>query len=108
MLLKSSQVFFLQNIFMALFISENLTSYVTVMVCVAVADEPIFGVVYRPFSDETSTLSFNFSYFIHLVMGLKDFGVINGKGEKQVPPPKPETAKKIIVSRYGYILCFQN
>ncbi|ETN76721.1 inositol monophosphatase family protein [Necator americanus] len=66
--------------------TEGLTEYVTVMVCIAVKDEPIFGAIYRPFSNET-------------IFGVKGWGVMTSAGDKVNPKPISETAKKIVVSR---------
>ncbi|EYC10084.1 hypothetical protein Y032_0057g2753 [Ancylostoma ceylanicum] len=66
--------------------TEGLTQYVTVMVCVAVKDEPIFGAIYRPFSNET-------------IFGVKGWGVMTSSGKKLYPHPLAETARKIVVSR---------
>ncbi|KAK6728075.1 hypothetical protein RB195_005621 [Necator americanus] len=66
--------------------TEGLTEYVTVMVCIAVKDEPIFGAIYRPFSNET-------------IFGVKGWGVMTSAGDKVSPKPISETAKKIVVSR---------
>ncbi|KJH46620.1 inositol monophosphatase family protein [Dictyocaulus viviparus] len=66
--------------------TEGLTEYVTVMTCVVVKDEPVFGVIFRPFSNET-------------VVGVKDWGVVTSFGEKVDLVDLEDTAKKIVVSR---------
>ncbi|CAI4230938.1 unnamed protein product [Auanema sp. JU1783] len=66
--------------------TENLVEYVTVMVCVAVGDEPIFGAIYRPFYNET-------------VFGVKDWGVMSSNGQKVNLPDRSTVPKRIIVSR---------
>lgn len=66
--------------------TENLTEYVTVMACVVLGDEPIFGAIYRPFFNET-------------VFGVVGFGAVNSKGEKIKLKSEEETEKKIVVSR---------
>ncbi|KAJ1352824.1 hypothetical protein KIN20_009243 [Parelaphostrongylus tenuis] len=66
--------------------TEGLTQYVTVMACAVVKDEPIFGVIFRPFSNET-------------VMGIKGWGVMSSSRGMIVPPDRKDTAKKIVVSR---------
>ena len=35
--------------------TEDLTQYVTVMLCIALRGRPIFGAIYRPFTDEIGT-----------------------------------------------------
>ncbi|CAB3408619.1 unnamed protein product [Caenorhabditis bovis] len=66
--------------------TEDLTQYVTVMACIVVKDEPIFGAIYRPFFNET-------------IFGLKDWGVITSSGVKIEPVPIENTSKKVVVSR---------
>ncbi|PIO54476.1 hypothetical protein TELCIR_24161 [Teladorsagia circumcincta] len=56
------------------------------MTCVVVKDEPIFGAIYRPFSNET-------------VVGVKGWGVMTSSGEKLTPVDLKDTVKKIVVSR---------
>ncbi|CAJ0578309.1 unnamed protein product, partial [Mesorhabditis spiculigera] len=73
--------------------TEGLTQYVTVMTCITVKDEPIFGAIYRPFFNET-------------IVGLRDWGVMRVLHrdndvplvEKVVLKPE-ETRKTIVVSR---------
>uniref|UniRef100_A0A1I7T736 inositol-phosphate phosphatase n=2 Tax=Caenorhabditis tropicalis TaxID=1561998 RepID=A0A1I7T736_9PELO len=66
--------------------TEGLTEYVTVMACIVVDAEPIFGAIYRPFFNET-------------VFGLQGFGVITSDGKKITPMDESKTAKKVVVSR---------
>uniref|UniRef100_A0A1I7XMN5 inositol-phosphate phosphatase n=1 Tax=Heterorhabditis bacteriophora TaxID=37862 RepID=A0A1I7XMN5_HETBA len=66
--------------------TEGLTDYVTVMVCVAVRDKPVFGAIYRPFLNET-------------VFGAQEWGVITSSGEKIQPRSAEETPKTIVISR---------
>ncbi|VDM84502.1 unnamed protein product, partial [Strongylus vulgaris] len=37
--------------------TEGLTEYVTVMACITLKDEPIFGAIFRPFTNETKGLT---------------------------------------------------
>ncbi|KAK5982601.1 hypothetical protein GCK32_003291, partial [Trichostrongylus colubriformis] len=66
--------------------TEGLTEYVTVMTCVVFKGEPIFGAIYRPFSNET-------------VVGVKGWGVMTSSEEKLTPVDLKDTVKKIVVSR---------
>ncbi|VDK48858.1 unnamed protein product [Anisakis simplex] len=66
--------------------SEGLLDYVTVMVCIAFDGKPIFGAIYRPFSNET-------------VFGLDKYGVIKGDGKKWEPTILNDVPKKILISR---------
>lgn len=66
--------------------TEDLVQYVTVMVCVASEGEPIFGAIYRPFSNET-------------VFGLNGFGIVNSKQGKWNSSVLNNVPKKIVVSR---------
>ncbi|KHJ83021.1 inositol monophosphatase family protein, partial [Oesophagostomum dentatum] len=66
--------------------TEGLTQYVTVMACITLKDEPIFGAIFRPFSNET-------------IFGVKGWGVMTSSGEKVMPMPLSETRRKIVVSR---------
>lgn len=66
--------------------TENLTEYVTVMACIVVDAEPIFGAIYRPFYNET-------------VFGLQGFGVVTSDGKKLTPVDESKTEKKVVVSR---------
>lgn len=67
--------------------TEGLTEYVTVMTCVVVGDEPVFGAIYRPFSNET-------------VVGVQGWGVMSSSsGKKLSLVDLKDTVKKIVVSR---------
>ncbi|VDM53055.1 unnamed protein product [Angiostrongylus costaricensis] len=66
--------------------TEGLTDYVTVMACVVVKDEPIFGAIFRPFSNE-------------IVVGVKGWGVMTSSGGMIIPVNRKDTAKKVVVSR---------
>ncbi|KAE9413348.1 hypothetical protein Angca_005348 [Angiostrongylus cantonensis] len=66
--------------------TEGLTDYVTVMACVVVKDEPIFGAIFRPFSNET-------------MVGVKGWGVMKSSRGMTIPVNRKDTAKKVVVSR---------
>ncbi|CAL2028251.1 unnamed protein product [Caenorhabditis brenneri] len=66
--------------------TEGLTEYVTVMACIVLGDEPIFGAIYRPFFNET-------------VFGLKGFGVINSDGKELKLVEEEKITRKVVVSR---------
>ncbi|CAP32407.2 Protein CBG13639 [Caenorhabditis briggsae] len=66
--------------------TEGLTEYVTVMACIVVDAEPIFGAIYRPFFNET-------------IFGLQGFGVVTSDGKKISPVDEGKTDKKVVVSR---------
>uniref|UniRef100_F1LAR7 inositol-phosphate phosphatase n=1 Tax=Ascaris suum TaxID=6253 RepID=F1LAR7_ASCSU len=66
--------------------TEGLLEYVTVMICIAFEGRPIFGVIYRPFFNET-------------VFGLDGYGVINANGTKWEPTVLQNAPKKILISR---------
>ncbi|CAA21725.3 Putative inositol monophosphatase 3 [Caenorhabditis elegans] len=66
--------------------TEGLTEYVTVMACIVLDAEPIFGAIYRPFFNET-------------IFGLQGFGVITSDGVRLNPIEDSKTAKKVVVSR---------
>lgn len=66
--------------------TEGLTQYVTVMACVVVEDEPIFGAIFRPFSNET-------------IVGVQGWGVMTSSGGMITPADQKNTAAKIVVSR---------
>ncbi|CAG9532316.1 unnamed protein product [Cercopithifilaria johnstoni] len=66
--------------------TEGLFEYVSVMICVALDDIPIFGVIYRPFTGER-------------IYGLNDFGIIKGNGNKWNRTILKNHSKLIMVSR---------
>ncbi|KAI6225581.1 Golgi-resident PAp (PAP) 3-Phosphatase-like protein [Aphelenchoides besseyi] len=66
--------------------TEGLLEYVTVMTCVTLDDEPIFGAIYRPFYNES-------------VFGLVDFGLMDANGNRIAVPDQKDVSPKIVVSR---------
>ncbi|CAI2298911.1 unnamed protein product [Caenorhabditis sp. 36 PRJEB53466] len=66
--------------------TEGLTEYVTVMACIVVDAEPVFGVIYRPFFNET-------------IFGLQGFGVVTSEGRHISPVETDKTVSKVVVSR---------
>lgn len=53
---------------------EGLLEYVTVMACIAVDGKPFFGAIYRPFFNETGTLSWR-----HFCLTSCSFSIRNGQ-----------------------------
>jgi len=84
-------------------IIESLTQYVTVMACIAVDARPIFGAIYKPFSNETGEIQFTNSVRHNtrkvdiLVLGLVDYGVVDSSNSSM--KTNGEMPKVIIVSR---------
>ncbi|VDK89435.1 unnamed protein product [Litomosoides sigmodontis] len=68
------------------FTGEGLFEYVSVMICIALDGEPIFGVIYRPFTGER-------------VYGLNEFGIVKGNGDKWNHGILNNRSKLIMVSR---------
>ncbi|CAD5206370.1 unnamed protein product [Bursaphelenchus okinawaensis] len=66
--------------------TEGLLEYVTVMACITLDGEPIFGAINRPF-------------FNHAVFGLTGYGLVDSAGNNITVPPLDKTGKKIVVSR---------
>uniref|UniRef100_A0AC34Q730 Inositol monophosphatase 3 n=1 Tax=Panagrolaimus sp. JU765 TaxID=591449 RepID=A0AC34Q730_9BILA len=66
--------------------TEGLTQYVTTMACITVDGKPVFGAIYRPFSDET-------------IIGLVDWGVLSTRTGKIKFDDDVKLPKKVMVSR---------
>ncbi|CAD5209085.1 unnamed protein product [Bursaphelenchus xylophilus] len=66
--------------------TEGLVEYVTVMACITLDGEPIFGAINRPF-------------FNQAVFGLVEYGLVDASGEKMTVPSADQTKKNIVVSR---------
>lgn len=66
--------------------TEGLFEYVSVMICISLDGQPIFGAIYRPFTSEK-------------VYGLNGFGVIKGNGDRWDRIVLKNTSRTIVVSR---------
>lgn len=65
--------------------TEGLTKYVSVMACLAIDGQPYFGVIQKPFLNET-------------VFGMVGYGIADDKG-MILEKPKIESPKRIVISR---------